>query len=265
MLEAKMMTMQFGGLKAVDQVSFFVPEGKLYGLIGPNGAGKTTAFNMLTGVYQPTSGEVFFQGKSIRGLRPHLISKMGLSRTFQNIRLFKNLSVLENASLPTLQHVNINLADVFFKTAKFLNFEKKTLEKALHTLDLFGLADFKDEKSSALPYGHQRKLEIVRALMSDPKMLLLDEPAAGMNHSETEQLMRLIEKIRKEFNVTILLIEHDMKLVMGICEKIFVLDHGIKIADGTAQEIRNSPAVIEAYLGKSPETVTTPSTPGAHG
>lgn len=245
--------MQFGGLKAVDSASLAVPDGSLYGLIGPNGAGKTTAFNMLTGIYQPSSGEVFFRGQSLKGLKPHQISKLGLARTFQNIRLFKNLSVLDNATIPFFQHTKTTLVDVFFKSKKFLQEERETKAKAIEILDLFGLANFAQSEANCLPYGSQRKLEIVRALMSAPQMILLDEPAAGMNHAETEQLMKLIERIRKEFKITILLIEHDMKLVMGICEHIFVLDHGVKIAEGNAQQIRNSQKVIEAYLGVDEE------------
>lgn len=253
LLEAHSITMKFGGLKAVDNVSLSVPEGALYGLIGPNGAGKTTAFNMLTGVYQPTSGEILFDGQSVKGLKPHQISKLGLTRTFQNIRLFKALTVLDNATIPAFQHAKTGLLETLLNTKKFQDEEKVLKESALELLNLFGLKHLAFEVASSLPYGSQRKLEIVRALMSQPKMILLDEPAAGMNHAETEQLMKLIERVRKEFNVTILLIEHDMKLVMGICEKIFVLDHGVKIEEGTAPQIRKSSKVIEAYLGVDEE------------
>lgn len=248
-LEVQDLSMHFGGLKAVEALSLSIPEGVLYGLIGPNGAGKTTVFNMLTGVYLPTRGNILFSGKSLIGLKPHQISQMGLARTFQNIRLFKGLSVLDNAIIPAFQHTKTQIIDVFFQTDKFRREELEVREKASDLLNMFGLGSVLGELASALPYGNQRKLEIVRALMSQPKMILLDEPAAGMNNAETEQLMHLIDQIRKSFAVTILLIEHDMKLVMGICEKIYVLDYGLKIEEGSAQKIRSSPQVIQAYLG----------------
>jgi branched-chain amino acid transport system ATP-binding protein len=248
-LEAKKITMQFGGLKAVDSLDFHIQKGELMGLIGPNGAGKTTVFNMLTGVYQPTSGEVVFDGKIINGMKPYEISEMGITRTFQNIRLFKELTVLENVLIGGGQHLTYGMGAAVLKTENFLQQEKKIREKSLELLSIFGLDKKANEEASSLPYGEQRKLEIIRALATDPKLICLDEPAAGMNHNETHHLMETIAKIRKDFGLTVLLIEHDMKLVMGICERIVVLDHGTKIEEGGAQQIQNSPKVIEAYLG----------------
>ncbi len=249
LLEARNITMQFGGLKAVDSLEFKVKSGELMGLIGPNGAGKTTVFNMLTGVYQPTHGEVLLCGKSLAGQKPYEISQKGMTRTFQNIRLFKGLSVLENVLIAAHQHVAFGLMDSLLQTKRFLNSEKSLHEKALGLLEIFGLSQKANELSTSLPYGEQRKLEIVRALATDPKIILLDEPAAGMNHSETHQLMDTIAKIRETFKLTVVLIEHDMKLVMGICENIVVLDHGIKIEEGAPEKIQSSSKVIEAYLG----------------
>jgi len=253
LLEAKKITMQFGGLKAVDSLEFQIKKGQLAGLIGPNGAGKTTVFNMLTGVYQPTHGEVLLEGKSLKGLRPHQISHRGVARTFQNIRLFKGLTVLENVLIATHQHVTYGLFDTLLQTRKFIETEKALEEKAMALLEIFSLQTKAHEPASSLPYGQQRKLEIVRALATDPKIILLDEPAAGMNHSETHQLMETIAKIREQFQLTVLLIEHDMKLVMGICENIVVLDHGVKIDEGVPKHIQNSKRVIEAYLGVEEE------------
>lgn len=253
LLDAQKITMQFGGLKAVDSLEFHINQGELMGLIGPNGAGKTTVFNMLTGVYQPTSGDVLFHGKSIKDLKPYQISHLGITRTFQNIRLFKDLSVLENVLIAGVQHQNYGFPAAIFKTEKFLKQEKELREKSLHLLSIFGLERKANDESGSLPYGEQRKLEIIRAMATDPELICLDEPAAGMNHFETHNLMETIAKIRKDFNLTVLLIEHDMKLVMGICERIVVLDHGCKIEEGAPKQIQTSQKVIEAYLGTDEE------------
>jgi branched-chain amino acid transport system ATP-binding protein len=249
LLEARSITMQFGGLKAVDSLQFDIQKGELMGLIGPNGAGKTTVFNMLTGVYQPTSGEVVFDGKSIKGFKPWQISHLGITRTFQNIRLFKELNVLENVLIAANQQVDYGFLAPLLKTTKFLHREKALRDEAMDLLRIFHLENKALDEAGSLPYGEQRKLEIIRALATQPKLICLDEPAAGMNHNETHSLMETIAKIRKDFHLTVLLIEHDMKLVMGICERIVVLDHGTKIEEGTPQRIQTSQKVIEAYLG----------------
>jgi branched-chain amino acid transport system ATP-binding protein len=240
----------FGGLRAVSDFNVAIEPGELVGLIGPNGAGKTTAFNLLTGVYEPTTGQIEFDGQSVIGLKPYQITQRGIARTFQNIRLFANLSVLDNVKIAYHFHVKYGLLESVMRIGRYYAEEKEIEQRAIRFLEIFQLAHRKDEIAKNLPYGEQRRLEIARALAAQPRLLLLDEPAAGMNPQETQQLMDMIRWIRKEFNLTILLIEHDMSLVMGVCERIYVLDYGSIIAHGTPAEIKNNPRVIEAYLGE---------------
>ncbi|CAM3828679.1 ABC transporter ATP-binding protein [Mesobacillus zeae] len=241
---------RFGGLRAVADVEMELHAGELVGLIGPNGAGKTTFFNLLTGVYVPTEGSIFFNGEKLNKLPPYKITRRGVSRTFQNIRLFGELSVIDNVKVAYHSQAKHSIASSIFRMPGHFSGEKEMDHKALDFLKIFALESFKDEKAKNLPYGQQRRLEIARALAANPKLLLLDEPAAGMNPQETRDLMKLISLIRERFDLTVLLIEHDMPLVMGVCERIYVLDHGQMIAQGTPDEIRNNPKVIEAYLGE---------------
>lgn len=249
-LQAKDLGITFGGLKAVSELNLEVNAGEIIGLIGPNGAGKTTVFNLLTGVYQPTQGEFYFCGEMILGKKPYQLVKKGIARTFQNIRLFKQLTVLENVKTACNHQIKYGLPSAISRLGSFWKEEEETEIKAHQLLEVFGLDEYANQTADNLPYGQQRKLEIARALATEPKVLLLDEPAAGMNPTETHELMETIRFIKDKFEVSILLIEHDMSLVLGICERIFVLDYGKVIAQGIPQEIVNDPRVIGAYLGE---------------
>ncbi|HEL1580749.1 TPA: ABC transporter ATP-binding protein [Streptococcus suis] len=249
LLEVKDLTKNFGGLTAVGDVTMELHEGELVGLIGPNGAGKTTLFNLLTGVYEPSEGTISLAGTILNGKAPSKIASLGLGRTFQNIRLFKNMTVLENVLIGLGNHGKSEVFASFFRLPAFYKNEEELKAKAIALLKIFDLDGDADTLAKNLPYGQQRRLEIVRALATEPKILFLDEPAAGMNPQETAELTQLIRKIKEEFGITIILIEHDMSLVMEVTERIYVLEYGRLIAHGTPEEIRNNKRVIEAYLG----------------
>lgn len=249
-LKTENLSICFGGLKAVNNLNLEVKKGQLYGLIGPNGAGKTTVFNILTGIYKPTSGKFFLSGRDITGLNPTKINRAGIARTFQNIRLFSNLTVIENVMVGLSNQIKCSVAESVLRLPRHSKSEKEFYESAYELLKLFGLEEYKDQLASNLPYGKQRRLEIARAMATNPTLLLLDEPAAGMNPNETQELMNDISYIRKHFDMTILLIEHDMRLVSGICEQLTVINFGTELAKGETSAVLNDPEVVRAYLGE---------------
>lgn len=250
LLDLDNVSIVFGGLRAVSNLSMHIDEHELIGLIGPNGAGKTTAFNLITGVYVPTEGDITFNGVRINGKKSYQVTQLGMARTFQNIRLFSELPVIDNVKIAYHMHIGYNLPEAIFRTRKYVQEENEVTKKAMELLTIFHLEDHTYDLAKNLPYGAQRRLEIARALATEPKLLLLDEPAAGMNPQETKELMEMIRWLRDHFHLAILLIEHDMGLVMGVCQRIYVLEYGLCIASGTPDEIRRNKRVIEAYLGE---------------